>query len=219
MSRRDVAWSVVSKIGEVLAGARRASPALPFLGNARRVVLWLYWRSCLRSLGVETKFWKHVVIHRPDLVRIGSRASIGDFVQVWGSYGVTIGNDVLIAAHVIIASATHDPNSYPYFTAVVGRPVVIEDGVWIGSGAIILPGVRIGTRSIIGAGAVVTRDIQAGVIAMGLPARNVSGPFDDRSCSLGPVACRSQIVSLSPPLESGLGSSFVGVSDRTPTVR
>jgi acetyltransferase-like isoleucine patch superfamily enzyme len=90
---------------------------------------------------------------------------------MWGKFGVTIGNDVLIAAHVVITSATHDPNSYPYSSKVIGKPVVIEDGVWIGSGAIILPGVRIGARSIIGAGAVVTKDVAAGVIAVGSPAR------------------------------------------------
>ena len=68
---------------------------------------------------------------------------------MWGTGGVIIGNDVLIAAHVVITCATHDPNFYPYRTKVIETPVVIEDRVWIGSGAIILPAVRIGGRSML----------------------------------------------------------------------
>ena len=50
-------------------------------------------------------------------------------------------------------------------------PVIIEDHVWIGAGAIILPGVRIGKDSVIGAGSVVTKDIPAGSVAVGNPCR------------------------------------------------
>jgi acetyltransferase-like isoleucine patch superfamily enzyme len=136
-----------------------------------RGIKWLYWRTCLGSLGERTEFFKGVTIHHAHRVHIGSSSSLNDYVQMWGQFGVTIGNNVAIAAHVVITSASHDPNVYPYWTKVIGNPVVIEDGVWIGSGAIILPGVRIGARSIIGAGAVVTKDVAAGMIAVGSPAR------------------------------------------------
>jgi acetyltransferase-like isoleucine patch superfamily enzyme len=53
------------------------------------------------------------------------------------------------------------------------RPVIIEDSVWIGSHAIILPGVRIGLRSVVGAGSVVTKDVPAGCVVAGNPARVV----------------------------------------------
>jgi len=52
-----------------------------------------------------------------------------------------------------------------------GKPVEIGSDVWVGGGAIILPGVRIGSRAVIGAGSVVTRDICAGVFAAGNPCR------------------------------------------------
>lgn len=84
---------------------------------------------------------------------------------------MAIGDDVLIAAHAVITSLTHDPGCYPYSSSLVAKPVIIEDGVWIGSGAIILPGIRIGARSIVGAGAVVTRDVEPGTIVAGNPAR------------------------------------------------
>ena len=53
----------------------------------------------------------------------------------------------------------------------VARPVKIEDGVWIGGGAILLPGVTIGRNSVIGAGSVVTRSIPENVVAVENPCR------------------------------------------------
>ena len=85
---------------------------------------------------------------------------------------VYIGNDVMIAPNVTIATGTHpiDPDLrrqvYQY-----NLPVHIGNAVWIGAGAIILPGVSIGDGSVIGAGSVVTKDIPAGVVAVGNPCR------------------------------------------------
>ncbi len=61
-----------------------------------------------------------------------------------------------------------------------GKPVIIGDDVWVGAGALILPGVRIGSRTVIGAGSVVTRDIPDDVFAAGNPCR-VIRPIDPAS--------------------------------------
>jgi maltose O-acetyltransferase len=53
----------------------------------------------------------------------------------------------------------------------VAKPVVIEDNAWIGGAAILLPGVRIGRNAVVGAGAVVTRDVPADTVVVGNPAR------------------------------------------------
>jgi maltose O-acetyltransferase len=53
------------------------------------------------------------------------------------------------------------------------RPITIGDNVWLGGGVIVLPGVSIGDDSVIGAGSVVTKDVPAGVVAVGSPARVV----------------------------------------------
>lgn len=85
---------------------------------------------------------------------------------------ITIGDGTLIGPNVTIATAIHpeDPKirqtGYQY-----NLPVTIGKNVWIGSGAIILPGVKIGDDSIIGAGSVVTKDIPNGVVAVGNPCR------------------------------------------------
>jgi len=63
-----------------------------------------------------------------------------------------------------------------------GKPVEIGADVWIGGGAIILPGVRIGERAVIGAGSVVTRDVPEGMFAAGNPCR-VIRPATDRAAS------------------------------------
>lgn len=86
--------------------------------------------------------------------------------------GVTIGDDSLIGHNVVIATLNHDlaPNRRGDMHP---RPVVIGRNVWVGSNATILPGVTIGDDAVIGAASVVTKDVPAGSIAVGSPARVV----------------------------------------------
>ena len=85
---------------------------------------------------------------------------------------IYIGDSVMIAPNVVIATGTHPicpelrEQVYQY-----NLPVHIGNRVWIGAGAIILPGVTIGDDSVIGAGSVVTKDIPSGVVAVGNPCR------------------------------------------------
>ena len=78
----------------------------------------------------------------------------------------------MVAPNVTISTGTHPilpelrVKTYQY-----NLPVTIKDGVWIGAGAIILPGVTIGENSVIGAGSVVTKDIPPNVVAVGCPCR------------------------------------------------
>lgn len=87
---------------------------------------------------------------------------------------VTIGNNVMVAPNVSVFTAGHPihpqarNSGYEY-----GRPVTIGDNVWIGGGAILLPGVTVGDNSVIAAGSVVGRDIPSGVVAAGNPCRIV----------------------------------------------
>lgn len=85
---------------------------------------------------------------------------------------VAIGSNVLFGPAVQIYTATHPINAIERRTwREYARPVAIGSDVWVGGGAIINPGVRIGSRSVIGAGSVVTRDIPADVFAAGNPCR------------------------------------------------
>lgn len=87
---------------------------------------------------------------------------------------VRIGDHVLFGPAVQVYTATHPLSARARRSGLeLGRPVTIEDDVWIGGGSVICPGVRIGARSVIGAGSVVTRDIPADVLAVGNPCRVV----------------------------------------------
>lgn len=85
--------------------------------------------------------------------------------------GIYIGQNVSISQEVMILSADHDLNS-PDFTGHE-RPVYIEDYVWIGSRAIIMPGVTIGKGAVVAAGAVVTRNVDPYTVVAGVPAKKI----------------------------------------------
>jgi maltose O-acetyltransferase len=85
---------------------------------------------------------------------------------------VEIGDDVLFGPGVHVYTATHPVDASERARGLeLARPVSIGSRVWIGGGAIVLPGVSIGDGTSIGAGAVVTRDVPAGVVAAGNPCR------------------------------------------------
>ena len=85
---------------------------------------------------------------------------------------IDIGDGCKIGPHVQVLAADHprDPASRKQ-RLEQGRPIKIGQNVWIGGGAIILPGVTVGDDAIIGAGSVVTRDVGAGITVVGNPAR------------------------------------------------
>ena len=85
---------------------------------------------------------------------------------------ITIGDNVFIAPGVVISAAHHPID--PELRAMVyqyNQSVKIGNNVWVGAGAIILPGVTIGDNTVIGAGSVVTKDIPANVVAVGNPCK------------------------------------------------
>ncbi len=85
---------------------------------------------------------------------------------------VTIGADVQVGPNVQILTPTHPLDPALRRTGVeAAEPIEIGDNVWLGGGVIVCPGVTIGHDTVVGAGAVVTRDLPAGVLAVGNPAR------------------------------------------------
>jgi maltose O-acetyltransferase len=85
---------------------------------------------------------------------------------------IEIGSDVLLAPKVQILTATHPLDPAVRASGLeLGKPIRIGNRVWIGGGAMILPGVTVGDDAVIGAGAVVTRDVPARAVVAGNPAR------------------------------------------------
>lgn len=103
-------------------------------------------------------------------VTIGKHCFIQQCCTFFGRGGITIGNGVFIGPKVNLITINHDPDP-DNRSATYGRPIVIEDKVWIGINSTILPGVTIGYGAIVGAGSVVTKDVPAMTIVAGNPAR------------------------------------------------
>ena len=105
-----------------------------------------------------------------DRVKIGDNVFINSNSLLMARGGITIEDDVMIAANVQLLSNNHDEYDRQVLTC---KPIHIKKGAWIGAGASILPGVTIGENAIVGAGAIVTKDVGDCEVAVGIPARVV----------------------------------------------
>lgn len=164
----------------IARGARMESHSLISLGARTQVEHGAILRANTStrpgiSLGDDTSIKEYAVLNaNQGKIILGERCWMGPHCLIYGNGDVTIGNDVLIAAHTTINSISHVAlrTDVPMSSQGIHcDPVVIEDDVWIGLNCTILQGVTVGKGSIIGAGAVVTRDIPPYSIALGVPAR------------------------------------------------
>lgn len=114
-------------------------------------------------------------------ISIGARSFLNFGTIILDCAPVSIGADVQIASGVQLLTATHPLGARARREGwESAQPISIGDGAWLGGGAIVLPGVSIGTEAVIGAGSVVTRDIPARHLAVGNPCRVVRElPADD----------------------------------------
>jgi maltose O-acetyltransferase len=121
---------------------------------------------------------ENVLIEPPFYCSYGHHTTFGD--DVYMNYNcvildnnyVRIGNHVMFGPGVQIYTAAHDLLAEPRNRGIeVAKPITIEDNVWIGGSAVLLPGVTIGRNAVVGAGAVVTRDIPSNSVVAGNPAR------------------------------------------------
>ncbi len=107
-------------------------------------------------------------------IRLGDRAYVGHDSILYGAGNLDIGNDVLIGPGVILTSQGHGfeiPGLTIREHPLLLAEVAIGDDVWIGAGAIVLPGVTVGKGAVVAAGAVVSRDVAPYQVVGGLPAR------------------------------------------------
>jgi maltose O-acetyltransferase len=131
-------------------------------------------RELLGGFGVDSN------LRPPFHCEYGYQIHVG--ARVFANFGlvcldvarVTIGDDVQIGPNVQLLTPTHPLEPGPRRDAwESAQPITIGDNVWLGGGVIVCPGVTIGADTVVGAGAVVTRDLPGGVLAVGNPARVV----------------------------------------------
>ena len=140
----------------------------PTDGPARRALL----TELLGAFGPDSE------LRAPFACDYGTYTSIG--ARTFANFGlicldvapITIGDDVQMGPNVQLLTATHPvapgPRRAKWESAL---PITIGDNVWLGGGVVVCPGVTIGANTVVGAGAVVTRDLPADVVAVGNPAR------------------------------------------------
>lgn len=130
-----------------------------------------FYRLAGMEIGKGSTLHMRARFYNPFNIKIGEGSIVGEDAVLDGRDKLTIGNHVDIASEVMIYNAEHDVRD-PNFSAICA-PVIIEDYVFIGPRAIILPGVKIKKGAVVGAGAVVTKDVEMGIIVGGVPAKQI----------------------------------------------
>ena len=174
---RDPELLAMAHRARALLADYAAAPSTDFA--ARRAILTRLLGSVGDEVWIELPFFCDYGVH----VHIGPTTFVNANCVFLDSAEIRIGANVLIAPSVQLLTATHPllaaDRIVPQAERREGRsryrtharPITIGDDVWIGAGAIVLPGVTIGSGTTIGAGSVVTRSVPANVVAAGNPAR------------------------------------------------
>ncbi|MEM9701368.1 MAG: WcaF family extracellular polysaccharide biosynthesis acetyltransferase [Planctomycetota bacterium] len=110
-----------------------------------------------------------VRIKDPKKLCVGDHCWIGEGVWIDNLAPVTLGNDVCLSQDVYLCTGGHD-HTRPSFDLIT-KPITVEDQAWVGARSVLMPGVTVGAGAVVAAGSVVTKDVPAGMIVAGNPAR------------------------------------------------
>ncbi len=135
------------------------------------VRLWWYRHVCRMSIGRHSSIHRHCRMYRPVRIKIGDHSVVNYGVLLDGRRGLRIGDNVSISEGTVLLTLGHDIDDPGL--ALKGAPVVLEDQVFVGACARVLPGVTVGEGAVIAAGAVVTSDVAPYSVVAGVPARYV----------------------------------------------
>jgi acetyltransferase-like isoleucine patch superfamily enzyme len=105
-------------------------------------------------------------------ITVGAASALDGNIEIAAWEQVTIGRNVMISPGCYLLTGGHDVNA-PDFVGV-GAPIVVEDNVWLATGAVILPGVAIGEGAVVGAFSVVPKDVPSRTVVAGNPAQKVT---------------------------------------------
>ena len=141
----------------------RLNNTMPFTKEYDELVYELFG-----EFGEGSRLMAPTSVVRGKNVKIGKNVVIQTYSLFMSAGGITIEDDVLVAANTQLISNNHDPEEHQILTC---KPVVLKRNCWIGAGATILPGVTVGENAIVGAGAVVTKDVEPNTVVGGIPAK------------------------------------------------
>lgn len=150
-------------------------PHSNYSSTFNKIRTW-YLEKVLKILKPDSrnKFQNNIYISNGKNIEIGACCQINESVFIQGAI---IGNFVMIAPHVAILSSSHKTESCKVPMILQGATTnnlpIIDDDVWIGRNALIMPGVHIGKGSIVGAGAIVTKNVPPYTVVGGIPAKEI----------------------------------------------
>ncbi|MGL4512851.1 MAG: WcaF family extracellular polysaccharide biosynthesis acetyltransferase [Lacipirellulaceae bacterium] len=121
------------------------------------------------KVGRNVTIKPHVRIKHPWMLAVGDHVWIGQESWIDNLAPVTIGSHVCVSQRAYLCTGSHDAAKRGFDLVV--RPIVLENGAWVGASAVVLGGVTVGANAIVGAGSVANRDVPPGVFAGGVPAR------------------------------------------------
>jgi putative colanic acid biosynthesis acetyltransferase WcaF len=185
-NRASPNWTTRENIGRVLWAAFQ-----PLFRNIPRP-LWSLRSAILRLFGAEVgrnvNIHPTVIITIPWNVSIGNFSAIGDRAELYALGPIKIGEAVTISQKAHLCAGTHDYKRADM--ALVKATVSVEDGAWVCADAFVGPSVSVGTMAIIGARAVVMRDVAPFAIVAGNPATTIGRrpPLVNQKASLDPIA-------------------------------
>ncbi|WP_028656520.1 sugar O-acetyltransferase [Nocardioides sp. J54] len=137
-------------------------------GTRRRELLV----ELLGSVGEDTEIRPPLHVDYGSQLHVGARSFVNFGLIALDVVDIVIGDDVQIGPNVQLLTPVHPLEAGPRRDKwEAARPITIGDNVWLGGGVIVCPGVTIGADTVVGAGSVVTKDLPAGVLALGNPAR------------------------------------------------
>jgi maltose O-acetyltransferase len=167
ISRHRLSWKTILCLVFYVIIAKH----LPFACGTR--VRTFLCRRIFEFTGNDVTVLKGVTFGSGVNIHIGNYSSLNR--DCWISNDTFIGDDVLMGPEVIMLSGSHNFERTDIPMREQGapprKPIVIGDDVWIGTRSIILPGVKVGSHSIIGAGSIVTKDVPEWAIVAGNPAK------------------------------------------------
>ena len=160
------------ELGEISGDALDLAAAYNATSVRQRSLRRRLLQELLGSIGEATEIRPPLYVDYGSHIQIGARCFINFGLVAIDVAAITIGDDVQIGPNVQLLTPTHpvDPQQRREKWEAA-KPITIGNNVWLGGGAIVLPGVNIGDNAVIGAGSIVTRDLPANVIATGNPAR------------------------------------------------
>ncbi len=164
----------------------------------------VYLHACPKGIdiGEQTYIMHHAELHVYNFrdlphagIRIGKNCLISEFNVLRGQGGITLGDNVYTAPLVQMLAVNHvyhDRTRPIIQQGITAQGIVVEDDCWIGAGAIILDGVRVGRGAVVAAGAVVTQDVPPHTVVGGIPARTLKTITDHEPPPAIPIYAGSE---------------------------